>query len=125
VSGSSLSPEEIRAAAETHRELGPDYQSAVVDSFLDRVGREVDARVDARVAATRGLPHMQPVPPPKHSQVTVIALGSMVLGIPISAIAAAAGSHPAGIWGLLIVWIAIAAINMAYAFKLRQPPDRR
>ena len=49
----SLSPDEIRAAAETHRDLGPEYQSAVIESFLDRVGREIDARVDARLAAAQ------------------------------------------------------------------------
>jgi len=31
-----LSPEEIRAAAEVHRELGPNYQDAVIESFLAR-----------------------------------------------------------------------------------------
>jgi hypothetical protein len=36
-----------------------------------------------------------------------------------------AGAHPAGIWGLLVVWIAIAAINLGYAAKLRPPGDRR
>jgi hypothetical protein len=55
-SSSSFSPNEIRAAAETHRELGPDYRDAVVDSFLDKVGREIDARVDARLAAARSVP---------------------------------------------------------------------
>src|SRR5215469_2798464 len=53
VNSPSLSPDEIRAAAETHRDLGPDYQSAVIESFLDKVGREIDARVDARVAAAQ------------------------------------------------------------------------
>jgi len=121
-----LSPEEIRAAAETHRELGPEYQNAVVDSFLEKVSREVDARVDARVAATRGPAYPQSAAPrPRPFHVTAIALGSIALGIPISAIAAAAGSRPAGIWGLLVVWIAIASINIAYAVRLRQPPDRR
>ena len=126
---SSLSAEELRAAAEVHRELGPDYQSAVIESFLDRVGREIDARVDARVAAGLRTPGSLAEPrsarPPKHGQPAVIALGSMVLGIPLSAVSAAAGAHPAGFWGLLGVWIAIAAINIAYAIRLRPPDGRR
>jgi hypothetical protein len=44
-----LTPDEIRAAAETHSEVGRDYSSAVIESFLDKVGREIDARVDARL----------------------------------------------------------------------------
>jgi hypothetical protein len=50
MSTSPLSPEDIRAAAETHRELGPEYSDAVVASFLEKVDREVAARVDARLA---------------------------------------------------------------------------
>jgi hypothetical protein len=126
---SSLSPEEIRAAAETHNELGPAYRDAVVDSFLDKVGREIDARVDARVA------QRQMGQPPARDRrghagsPMALAITSMVLGIPISAIAVAAGTHPAGFMGLLVVWIAIVAINVAYnvsySARWRQPPDRR
>ena len=43
----------------------------------------------------------------------------MVAGIPISAIAVAAGSHPAGAFGLVVVWVAIAAINLGYAISPR------
>jgi hypothetical protein len=48
---SPVSPDDIRAAAEVHEELGPEYHDAVVASFVDRVEREVDARVRARLAA--------------------------------------------------------------------------
>ena len=109
----SLSPDEIRAAAETHRDLGPDYQSAVIESFLDRVGREIDARVDARLAAAR-----VPDPParqPRERQPLTLAIVSIVLGIPLSGIAVAAGTNPPGFAGLLVIWIAIAVINIAYS----------
>ncbi len=49
---SAMSPEDIRAAAEAHRELGPEYSDAVVASFIDKVDREVAARVEARLAGT-------------------------------------------------------------------------
>ena len=48
---SELSPGEIRAAAEAHRELGPEYSDAVVESFLERVDRRMAERVDREVAA--------------------------------------------------------------------------
>ena len=117
---SQFSAGELRAAAEAHRELGPEYRDAVVDSFVDRIGKEIDARVDARLAQAAAANARTP----KQPNVTMVALGSIGLGIPISAIAVAAGSHPAGIWGLLVVWIAIAAINIAYAVRLRPPPNR-
>jgi hypothetical protein len=50
MSTSPISPEDIRAAAEVHHELGPEYSDAVVAAFLDKVDKEVAARVDARLA---------------------------------------------------------------------------
>jgi hypothetical protein len=54
---SPVSPEDIRAAAEVHEELGPEYSDAVVASFLDKVDRAVAARVEARLAS---MPHSKP-----------------------------------------------------------------
>ena len=125
-----MSSEEIRAAAETYSELGPGYRDAVIESFLEKVGGEIDARVAARLAA------LEPMPGPTRRQRRGSASGSplalaaisMVLGIPISAIAVAAGAHPAGALGLIVVWVAIAAINLGYAISTRglgrQAPDR-
>jgi hypothetical protein len=45
-----LSAHDVRAAAEAHRELGPEYHDAVVDSFLEKIEARLDARVDARLA---------------------------------------------------------------------------
>jgi hypothetical protein len=125
VSSSSFSRDEIRAAAETHRELGPDYQEAVIESFLDKVGKEIDARVDARLGSDRMDWRPQPAPKQHHGSAMALAIVSMVLGIPLTAIVLAAGSHPAGLAGLLIVWAAIVAINVAYTIRLRPPPPGR
>jgi hypothetical protein len=116
VSTSSFSPEEVRAAAEIHGELGADYQGAVVDSFLDKVGREIDARVDARMAARAAV---QPPAPARRSASPALVLLSMVAGIPLSAIVVGVGPNPAGTAGLFIVWLAITVINVAYALGNR------
>jgi hypothetical protein len=58
---SPLSPEDIRAAAGAHHELGPEYSDAVVASFLDKVDREIAARVDERLAAST--PRARPAEP--------------------------------------------------------------
>jgi len=58
MSTSPVSPEDIRAAAAAHQELGPEYSDAVVAAFLDKVDREVAARVEARLADT---PQAKPV----------------------------------------------------------------
>jgi hypothetical protein len=126
----SMSPEEIRAAAEVHNELGPGYRDAVIESFLDKVGREIDARVDARLGQQTAQQPTRSGHGHGHSgSPMALAIASLALGIPISAIAVAAGSSPAGFKGLVVVWIAIAVINVAYnlsySARFRQPPDRR
>jgi hypothetical protein len=53
MSDSPLSRQDIYAAAAAHDELGPEYSDAVVASFLEKVEKEIDARVDARLAGRR------------------------------------------------------------------------
>ena len=50
MSTSPVSPEDIRAAAETRTQLGPEYNDAVVAAFIAEVDRQVAARVEARLA---------------------------------------------------------------------------
>jgi hypothetical protein len=123
VSSSSLSPDEIRAAAETHSELGKDYSGAVIESFLEKVGAEIDARVDARLNRFQA-PAAPQAKLRRQSSSTALGILSLVLGIPITAIVA---YSPAHLWGLLVVWLAIAVINIAHAAShaaTNQPPDR-
>ena len=42
---------DIAAAAAAHHELGRDYDGAVAESLIDRIGAEIDRRVDARLSA--------------------------------------------------------------------------
>jgi len=110
-----LSPDDVRAAAEIHRELGPDYRDAVVDSFVERVGREIDARVDSRLAAARQDAAVQPAKQPKS---LVLPIVSISLGIPLSGIALGLSSG-SQLSGLAIIWLALAVINVAYALGFR------
>ncbi|HUD37505.1 MAG TPA: hypothetical protein VMR14_11440 [Streptosporangiaceae bacterium] len=125
MSGTSLTPDEVRAAAETHSELGPDYSSAVIESFIDKVGKEIDARVDARVAMGRPAagpmtPYqaqpLAPAPSSGRGTAFALAVSSMVIGIPLTAIEAA---YHFGIPGLIVIWIALTAINVAYGLHNR------
>ena len=127
MSDSPFSPSELRAAAETHNEIGPEYRDAVLESFVERLGKEIDARVDARLAqaAARPAPPVHPAAEPKSVNPMGLAVGSIALGIPITGIVVAAGEHPVGLPGVVVVWIAIALINIAYAVRTRPPHDHR
>ena len=101
---SELNPGEIRAAAEVHRELGPEYSDAVVEAFLERVDkrvaervdREIAARIDARLTpAQRTEPAPAPAAPPSHraTLLTGVAIGMLIAGLPSVLVAASAGGH--------------------------------
>ena len=110
MSTSSLTPEELRAAAEVHSELGPGYQDAVVESFMAKVDREIDARVDARLAEMgRGRRGARPA----RDNTFALAVLSLVFGIPISAIVLGHGANMVDLTALMVVWFAIVAINVA------------
>ncbi len=120
MTSTSLNPDEIRAAAETHSELGREYQSAVIESFIDKVGREIDARVDARLAQIQPQAPMQRSSSAGRGGPLALAIVSMSLGIPLTGILA--GTHYS-VMALAIVWIAIAVINVAFSLHSR-PPSR-
>ena len=108
MNSSSFVPDEIRAAAEIHDELGPDYRGAVIESFLDKVGKEIDARVDARLAEARQ------APPATHPSSLPVVIITLIASIPLTAIAATRPSE------LLVVWIGLVLINLGFA--VRRPP---
>jgi hypothetical protein len=158
----SSDPEaEIRASVGAHADLGPGYEEAVAEGLVERIGAEIDKRIDARLAQTgaagapapagaagaggpagadgpAGYPGYQgyqgylgPVlppgyqlgpPPARPSQVsgrnvaaTITALGSMAMGVAATAIVAHTGNIGGQGFIILLIWVAIAIINVAYA----------
>ena len=125
---STLDPQEIRAAAETHKELGPEYSDAVIESFLERVDREITARIDARLGP---VPREQPAQPAQsHSRRTLltgVAIGIVVTGVPSVAVAASAGGVIPGdetqvLLVIAILWAIAVAVG---AFASRVPLELR
>jgi hypothetical protein len=95
MSTSPVSPEDIRAAAETHQELGPEYSDAVVASFLEKVDREVAARVEARLS---GMAPAKPAKRGKRGTALVkrrIVRDALAAGVGALALAGAIGLHGA------------------------------
>lgn len=110
--------EELAAVLEARRELGKDYEPALVESFIERLDKVIDARVQAGLAERRRGEAER-----AESQGGQLQLGiwSLVLGVPITGIA----GPTTGTWGLLACWSGIAAVNLSYAlsrFRLRHRP---
>src|SRR5579862_9295363 len=177
---------EIRASVGAHQDLGSGYSDAVAEGLVERIGAEIDKRIDARLgqsAAARGpqsgpqpmpppfgpepvpspfgpqpvppsfgpqpvppsfgpqppvgyppyqgyyapmLPPGYPVPTPgsrspspavgqRNVAMTIIALGSMALGVAGTAIVSHTASSSAQAVMVLLIWTAIVVINIAYA----------
>jgi hypothetical protein len=119
MSTSSLEPDEVRAAAELHRELDPEYRDAVVESFVDRLGKEIDARVDNRLAAAQ----RYPAQPQQRPRTMALAIVSVALGIPLTGMIMSL-SKSGQLAELAVVWVVIAVINVAYALGHRLPPQQ-
>jgi hypothetical protein len=97
---------DVETALEARRELGAEYEPQVIDSFVDRIERRLDERVQARKPIER-----RPIP-------LLLPLGS--LGIGIGATGAALGPTNGGAGGIvvaIIAWLAIAIVNVAYALR--------
>jgi hypothetical protein len=164
---------EIRASVGAHADLGPGYEDAVAEGLVERIGAEIDKRIDARLAqaSAAGAPgpaaptgaagtggaagtagvageagavgpagypgfqgyqgYLGPVLPPgyqlgpppvrpspvgaRNVATTITVLGSVALGVAATAIVSSAGRLGGQAFIILLIWVAIAIINVAYA----------
>jgi hypothetical protein len=137
--------DEIAASVAAHAELGPRYDTAVAEGLVERIGDEIDRRIDARlggqarpgeptrvdnnvppayrgpVAPTPAMPAAAPPPHPVPRRAgglsgMVLGLGSMGLGV--GATAVVVGHHVnslSALFMVLLIWAAIAVINIAHS----------
>jgi hypothetical protein len=97
--------EELEAHVAARRELGPEYEPELVDSFLERIEGKVDKRNRGKAARRQQ----------EHHPITPLVLGSLALSIPLIAVA---GNH-AGAFGVAMVCIAIVLVNLFVALFRR------
>ncbi|MFF0017211.1 hypothetical protein [Streptomyces sp. NPDC005374] len=119
---------ELNATLHARRELGEEYESALVDSFLEKVEQRIDGAVDRRVR--RQLAEQQMVMArgarsPKSTDSFGERFGfgivSLVLAIPLSAIGGGIAHFP----GLLAAWAGIVGVNAFQAAKSNPDIFRR
>ncbi|RLU94751.1 hypothetical protein CTZ27_18775 [Streptomyces griseocarneus] len=108
---------DLDATLQTRKELGPEYEAALVDGFLEKVDEKLDSAIDRRVrrnlaeqqmAAVRGV---RPRPGEgghgTFGERFGFAAISLVLAIPLSAIAVVNAQLP----GLIVCWAGIVGVN--------------
>lgn len=107
---------EFDATLDARRELGPEYESALVDSFVEKVDTQVRRRLaQERLSAAReGAGGRRPdLAEGNFGERFGFAVITLVLAIPLSAIAAAHAHLP----GLLVAWGGILGVNFLHATK--------
>ncbi|MDN3023069.1 hypothetical protein [Streptomyces sp. S.PB5] len=112
---------ELDATLQARRELGEEYESALVDSFLEKVDQRIDGAVERRVR--RQMAEQQMVvargtrgaskPTDSWGERFGFGIVSLVLAIPLSAI----GGGVAHLPGLLVAWAGIVGVNAFQAAR--------
>ena len=100
-----MDEQELQAVVAARKELGPDHEAHLVAGFLERMQKEIDRRVDERLAQAA---------PPRRPAPSVLNPATLALCIPIVAIAGGIG-HLAG---LAIAFVALAVV-FVYAEHVR------
>jgi hypothetical protein len=134
---------EVAASVAAHSELGPHYDSAVAEGLIERIGEEIDRRVDARMRADKqpgpapaprapmfpagaGFPgavapqpsSAPPVPGRRGNGVTGMILGLGSMGLAVGATAVVIHGHVgsgATVIMVLLIWVAITLVNLAHS----------
>ncbi|MFJ1702977.1 hypothetical protein [Kitasatospora sp. NPDC088346] len=107
---------DLDAAVQTRKELGREYESEIVDSFLARIDSRLDARVEQRVADRLDRAGGGPNAIRGRGSRMALSIVSLVMGIPLTAIA----SESAGPTGLIVCWVGIVGVNVASALGDRR-----
>ena len=114
--------DEITASLAAHQELGPRYDAAVAEGLVERIGEEIDKRVDARLRTTNQQAPATPTAAPPATQARgagsglPIAVVSLIFGTGATSVVLSNASNAVGqALMVLLIWAAIAVINVANA----------
>ncbi|MFD9433741.1 hypothetical protein [Streptomyces sp. NPDC060002] len=111
---------DLDATLQTRRELGEEYESALVDSFLEKVDQRIDGAVERRVRRQFAEQQMVAARDTRSPRATDswgerfgFGIVSLVLAIPLSAIGAGTAHLP----GLIVSWVGIVGVNVVQAAR--------
>jgi hypothetical protein len=137
---------EIAASAAALQDLGPGYDQALAEGLVERIGTEIDQRiaagiddritaeVDSRIVAQldryAGCRHQRRQarrmaragrPGRSGGSGVVLALGSMLFALLITAIVLKGSPGAASIVLMALIWIIVGVINLAHAWRTQSP----
>jgi hypothetical protein len=104
--------DELRAAVSARQDLGPEFEGAVVESFLDKMGQEIDRRVDERLAQAGQKGGRVSRPGPSEAQRLALAIVSLALGTLATVVFVLVGG--AAMYASFWIWAGILIVNGIY-----------
>ena len=138
---------EIAASVAALQDLGPGYDQALAEGLVERIGADIDKRIAAeienRVTAevdSRILTQLDRFAGCRHQrrrakrmiraeradrsgrQSFGLALGSMLVALPVTAIVLRGSPGVAAIMLMALIWVIVGIINVAYAMR-KDPPQ--
>lgn len=122
----SETQKDLRAAALTARELGPEYENDVMDGFLHRLDQRLEAQIAVRVrheldAGRQDGRAGRPSGRQRGSERSnAFQYFSLAIAVPLSAIGANLGHLP----GLVVAWAGIVAVNFVQLRSRRDQEQR-
>ena len=106
---------DIAAAAAAHRELGSAYDDAVAESLIDRIGAEIDKRVEAKLGTrpqSARPPAEAAAPVGHHALLTGTAIGAGITGL-VAILAEHGSKHVVA--PMLVIWVIVAVVALGAA----------
>ncbi|GAA4078088.1 hypothetical protein GCM10022233_66570 [Streptomyces shaanxiensis] len=111
---------ELNATLQARRELGEEYETALVDSFMEKVDQRIDGAVERRMRRQMAEQQMvvargarSPKPTDSFGERFGFGIVTLVVAIPLSAI----GGGIANLSGLLVTWVGIVGVNVVQAAR--------
>ncbi len=105
---------DIEAALAARRELGAQYDAALVESFADRIEREIDRRVTAQVSTHDQGQRASAAAGPRQLALGIV---SLLAAIPMAIVLGVNDQTTA----LFVSLLTIVMVNWAHAWQSRRP----
>ncbi|NUR84177.1 MAG: hypothetical protein HOY71_08840 [Nonomuraea sp.] len=103
--------DELRATVSARRELGPDYDDALVETFLQKMSSEVDRRVDERLATSASPKALSKERQAADGRALALAIVSVVMGMIVTT------SSDERL--VVVAWVGIVLVNLIFALGRR------
>jgi hypothetical protein len=115
--------DDILAATAAHAELGPGYDHAIAEGLVERIGNEIDKRVDARIGSSpkRASPTVKTDQAARPAYWKGVGVGTGISSIFLVLAAANDGNHNSSrlLVAMIALWAVVGVTYVVFAWARR------